>query len=116
MHVIAKTALISQMTGGTPRIRSHQQSISIAVRTDLLDLERVARRFAFLPQPTFSATEEHHTPARHGRVQRLSAHVAEHQYCTTVRVLDHCWNEATALIKIETSPPASPLMGGRVYE
>ena len=80
---------------------SRSQSVRI------VELEEMARRFAFLPQPLLAAAEEHDVAPRERLAQRLAIHVTKHQHGAGVGVLDHSRQQPSPLAKSSESMSAT---------
>src|SRR5207237_10375572 len=76
--------------------RGHEQRITIAIGRYALEVERVTRCLALLPELLPAAAEEDHPTPRERRLQGLAVHVAEHQDGAGVRVLHDRGQESSA--------------------
>src|SRR5437764_13455552 len=69
--------------------RGHEQRITIAIGRYALEVERVTRCLALLPQPLPAPAEEGHPTARARRLQGLAVHVSEARAGAEVRSFPH---------------------------
>src|SRR2546421_1367379 len=81
--------------------RGHEQRITIAIGRYGLEVERVTRRLALLPELLPAAAEEDYPTPRERCLQSLAVHVTEHQDGAGVRVLHDRGQESSAFGEIE---------------
>ena len=80
-----------------------EQGIAVTVRSNLDQLERVARTLALFPKHLPGAAEERDVAALGGRCECISVHVADHEDLPRMGVLYDTDHEA-ALIGLEAGP------------
>lgn len=84
----------------TGRFGRDQESISIAVRLDRFQLQKMAGGLTFRPKLLPGTAEEGYVTSSDGYVKRFTIHKADHQDALRACVLNNRRNEAIVFVEI----------------
>ncbi len=89
------------MAGRTVRSGAHQQRVSIAVGSQLDELQPVPARLTLGPELVPATAVERHPAGGAGALDGLPVHVAQHEHPAGAGVLYHRGHEAAFRIEVQ---------------